>query len=235
MDWLMSATVSAGRGWTAPGRRNIGQLRNAARRHSRLVRRLRYGLPLTLVLAVGSYILATWLNPWGALANLPALSGKVVVSGSTITMDLPKVAGYTPDGRAYEMTARAASQDLKRPQFIELKEIRAKVDLADQNRVDVSAASGIYDTKAELVALRENVTAVSSAGMEVRLREAVMDIRKGTILSEKPVEVLMANGRLNAQNVEVLQAGGLINFRGGVTMVMQPPQRAAAEASGSSR
>ena len=223
----MSARVNLERGWPASGRGNLEKVRLAARRHSRLVRRLRYAIPTAAVLSLGFYVFLTWFNPWAVLARLPSLGGKVVVSGTKITMDLPKVAGYTPDGRAYEMTARAASQDLKRPQFIELKDIQAKVDLADKSRVDVSADSGIYDTKAELVVLTDNVKVVSSAGTEVRLREAVMDMRKGSVLSEKPVEVLMPNGRLNARQVEVSESGSVIHFRGGVTMVLQPGDRAA--------
>ena len=221
----MSATVNLERHRPATGRRNLEKVRVAARRHSRLVRRLRYAIPVVAVLAIGLYVFVTWFNPWAVLARLPSIGGKVVVSGTTITMDMPKVAGYTPDGRAYEMTARAASQDLKRPQFIELKDIQAKVDLADKSRVDVSADSGIYDTKAELVVLRNNVKVLSSAGTEVRLREAVMDMRKGSVLSEKPVEVLMSNGRLDARQVEVSEAGSVIHFRGGVNMVLQPTDR----------
>jgi lipopolysaccharide export system protein LptC len=230
----MSASVNLERGWPATGRGNLEKVRRAARRHSRLVRRLRYAIPAIAILSIGLYVFLTWFNPWAVLARLPSLGGKLVVSGTTITMDLPKVAGYTPDGRAYEMTARAASQDLKRPQFIELKDIRAKVDLADKSRVDVSADSGIYDTKAELVALKDNVRVLSSAGTEVRLREATMDMRKGHVLSDKPVEVMMPNGQLNARQVEVTDAGSVINFRGGVNMTLRLSDRAAPEAERSS-
>jgi lipopolysaccharide export system protein LptC len=225
----MSASVNMERGWAPNERGDLLRTRQSARRHSRLVRRLRYAIPLLSLTCVGLYVFLTWFNPWAALARLPALGGKVVVSGTTITMDLPRVAGYTPDGRAYEMTASAASQDLKQPQFIGLKDIRAKVDMADKSTVDVSAEIGTYDTKAELVSLTNNVRVVSTAGTEVRMRDALMDMRRGRVVSEKPVEVLMSGGRLSAQQVEVLEAGSVIHFRGGVNMVLQPGERNAGE------
>jgi lipopolysaccharide export system protein LptC len=230
----MNATVEMGVGWSTDDRVRERK-RKAARRHSRFVRRLRYGIPILAVSSVGIYVFLTWFNPWSVLARLPNLEGKIMVSGTTIVMDLPKVAGYTPDGRAYEMTASAASQDLKQPQFIGLKDIRAKVDMADKSKVDVSAELGTYDTKAEVVSLTNNVRVLSSAGTEIRLKDALLDMRRGRVVSENPVEVLMPSGRLNAQQVEVLDAGNVIHFRGGVNMVMQPGDRGAPKGSETAR
>ncbi len=44
-------------------------------------------------------------NPWRMLVNLPIEMGNLVVSGTKITMEAPRMAGFTPDGRAYEVSA----------------------------------------------------------------------------------------------------------------------------------
>ena len=49
----------------------------------------------------------------------------------------------------------------------------------------------------------------------------MVDIRKGNIVSEKPVEVKMLNGMLNANRLEVVDAGDLVRFDGGVAMVLK--------------
>ena len=51
---------------------------------------------------------------------------KVVVSGTKITMEAPKLTGFTRDNRAYTVTAEAASQDLTNPTVMELTGIVAR-------------------------------------------------------------------------------------------------------------
>jgi lipopolysaccharide export system protein LptC len=90
----------------------------------------------------------------------------------------------------------------------------------------------VYDNKSEIVTLDRNVLVTASSGTEIRLIEARLDIRKGHILSERPVEVLLPNGRIDANQLEVSDNGDLVNFRGGVVVTMQgdtaPPATAGA-------
>src|SRR3954452_21474623 len=96
-------------------RQQTGKAFRAAARHSRRVRLLRVALPVSIVLMLGIIVGLTFFNPFRILARLPLDPGKVVISGTTVTMESPKVAGFTRDQRAYDLTARAASQDLLKP------------------------------------------------------------------------------------------------------------------------
>lgn len=219
----MSAAVTIDtppRAWNS-GTSDRARAFRAARRHSRWVRLLRVALPASVVVVVCGYGLLTWLNPWTALSRLP-LSGKLAVLGTKITMESPRLAGFTREGRAYELTANAAAQDLRRPHVIELKEIRAKVEMQDDTVINVTASTGVYDTKTEIATLNENVIVTASSGTQIRLAEARLDVRKGHILSEKPVEVVLPNGRIDAKVLEVSGGGEVVQFRGGVTMVVTP-------------
>ena len=191
-----------------------------AARHSRLVRVLRIFIPIAVVLGLLGVALSSWLNPLRFLSDFPIDIGKLVVSGTKITMEAPRLAGYTRDQRAYELSARAAAQDITKPDLVELHDIRAKLDMQDKSVVGMTAATGIYDAKSEMLKLGQNIVLSSSTGYQGRLTEAVIDIRKGNIVSEKPVEVKILQGTLNANRLEVVDAGDVVRFDGGVVMIM---------------
>ncbi len=72
----------------------------------------------------------------------------------------------------------------------------------------------------------------SSTGYQGRLSEALVDIRKGNVVSEHPVEVRLLQGTLNANRLDIIDSGEVIRFHGGVVMDMtlnQPEQSKAGE------
>jgi lipopolysaccharide export system protein LptC len=86
--------------------------------------------------------------------------------------------------------------------------------------MQMSAVTGIYDTKGETLKLERNIQLSSSAGYKGHLTEAMVDIRKGTILSTQPVELEMLEGILNAKQLEIVDSGDLVRFYGGVTLTL---------------
>jgi lipopolysaccharide export system protein LptC len=202
----------------------------SARRHSRAVRILRVAIPLAVVLGFTGIFLITYFNPLHMLAKLPIDVGNLVVSGTKITMEHPRLSGFTGDARAYELSADAAKQDLTKPDLIELRNIRAKVQMQDKSTVEVSATAGIYDSKGETLKLDQNIVLSSSTGYRGRLSEAMIDIRKGNVVSERPVEVELLQGTLNANRLEISDSGDLVRFGGGVNMILMLGDAAAPQA-----
>lgn len=205
--------------FTATSRGDTEKIFRAARRHSRYVRWLRIGVPLGIAGVLLTVIIANYLPPLGGF-RLPGELGKLVIKGTKITMEQPRLTGYTNDSRAYEFTARAAAQDITKPDVLELHDLYAKMELQDKNAVQMSARSGVYDLKAEILTLNNDIVLTSSTGYQGHLSEAVIDVHKGTVVSEKPVVVKMLNGVLNAKRLEVTNNGELIRFDGGVTMML---------------
>jgi lipopolysaccharide export system protein LptC len=201
----------------------------AARRHSRLVRVLRVAVPLAVVLGAVITVLVTYFNPLRMLGNLPVDVGKLVVSGTKITMEKPRLAGFTRDGRAYELTADDAAQDLTKPDILELKNIHAKVQMQDKSSITLSAATGVYDSKADTVKLNRDIVVTSTAGYQGKLSEATIDIHKGNVNSDHPVALTMQQGTLNANALQIVNSGDLVRFSGGVTVVLIPSQTDAAK------
>jgi lipopolysaccharide export system protein LptC len=211
--------------WTM-SRRDADRAFRAARRHSRLVRILRITVPVTVVIGLIIVTLITYFNPLRMLAKLPINIDNLVVSGTKVTMEQPRLAGFTSDARAYELVADTAAQDMTKPDIVELRNIRAKVEMQDKTSMEMTAVSGIYDAKGEMLKLEREILLRSSTGYQGRLSEALIDIRKGNIVSEHPVEVKLLQGTLNANRLDIFDSGDVVRFHGGVVMDMmlnQPP------------
>jgi lipopolysaccharide export system protein LptC len=203
-----------------------------AARHSRMVRVLRVAVPLVVGLAMAGVVAISIFNPFRALMKqLPVDMDNLVVSGSKITMEAPHMSGFTPDQRPYEVWAKTATQDLTDPDRVELKTIRAKILQEDRSTVTLEARTGLFDTKAQLLDLRKDIFLQSSTGYEARLSQALLDIGKGNVTSEEPVDVKLLNGTLTADKLRITEKGALVRFEGHVVMnlIMDSPDPASAE------
>jgi lipopolysaccharide export system protein LptC len=210
-----------------------------AARHSRRVRKLRVAIPVTIVFILGATILVSWLDPLKVLVRLPIDSGKLVISGTKITMQAPKLSGYTRDQRWYEMNAKAAAQDVTKPDLVELDEVRAKIETADKTTIYLSSKDGIYNRKSSILNLNHNVIVKSSAGYEMHLDEAVVDTANGEVVSNKPVAVFSQDSTLNSDRLEIQKSGEIVNFIGNVVMnlnnIGKPPDPAATQPTAATR
>ena len=205
----------------------------AARRHSRLVRILRITVPVVVMMGLTIVALITYFNPLRMLAKLPINIDNMVVSGTKVTMEQPRLSGFTSDARAYELTADTAAQDMTKPDIVELRNIRAKVEMQDKTSMLMTAVTGIYDAKGETLKLDREILLRSSTGYQGRLIEALIDIRKGNVVSEHPVEVKLLQGTLNANRLDIFNSGDVVRFHGGVVMDMMlnqsPPAKSDAQ------
>jgi lipopolysaccharide export system protein LptC len=134
-------------------------------------------------------------------------------------MEAPRMAGFTPDGRAYEVSAQAAAQDVTNPNQVELQKINARIEMQDKTPVRMTAAKGLFDTKGEVLKLDEEII-VQSTNYEGRLQEATVSMKQGTLFSQKPVTLKFLNGDLQAKRLSITENGALILFEGGVSMTL---------------
>ena len=196
-----------------------------------MVRVLRIAVPAVVGLAMAGVVAISIFNPFRALMKqLPIDMDNLVVSGTKITMESPHMSGFTPDQRPYEVWAKTATQDLNDPDHVELKTLRAKVLQEDRSTVTMDARTGLFDTKANILDLRKDIFLQSSTGYEARLSQALLDIGKGTVTSEEPVDVKLLNGTLTADKLRITEKGALVRFEGHVVMnlIMDSPDPAPA-------
>jgi lipopolysaccharide export system protein LptC len=200
-----------------------------AQRHSRNVRRLRVAIPAVMAAGVAAMMLASWLDPLRILARLPTDSGRLVISGTKITMESPKLSGFTKDSRPYELNARSAAQDITNPDIVELTDIRAKLETRDKSPINVTAVDGQYNRKSGILKLSRDVM-LTTPEYQVNLTEATVDTGSSHVVSNHPVQVKMLQGVLHSNRLEVTNGGEVVLFEGNVKLTLDdlPADRAAA-------
>lgn len=193
-----------------------------ARRHSRWVRFAKVAIPLGSLIAMTGVGLVAYFDPFRHIEGLTV--GPLGVSGTKVTMESPKLTGFRADG-PYEVTASAATQDVRRPNFVELKDLRAKIATDGKGgTARLEAAIGILDTQKEQMNLRDDVKVRTESGQEVHLRSAFVDFKSGTVTSEEPVTVLLGGGVIEATGLEVVDNGKVMHFKGRVRTTFERSQ-----------
>lgn len=185
-----------------------------ARQHSRMVRVLRGTIPVAFVLGLGTLAVTSFISKV-RLPPLPIITG---ISGTRVTMEVPHIGGFTRDGRAYQVSAVAAAQDLTKPDILELSGIHGKMLTKENAEVTITSAAGLYDIKAQLLTLTRDVEVTTSDGKHALLSEAQIETEKGHIVSNKPVKIEFPDGDLRANALELINSGEVVHFTGAVVL-----------------
>ena len=225
---ITATAINETHGWTASRRTDVDRAVRRAGRHSILVRIVRIVLPIGVVVGLTVLVLFTYFAPMQMFDKLPSVSGKLAVQGSKITMELPRIAGFTRDSRAYELNAETAVQDITKPDIVELQNLRAKMELKDNDTVLVTANAGTYNTKADRIVLRDQIVVTSQQGYKALLREAAVEMKKGNVISDQPVEITLPNGMLKANRMEISDSGEVIRFERGVVLDLDGEKKEAS-------
>jgi lipopolysaccharide export system protein LptC len=203
-----------------PRSRNRSRAFARAQRHSRWVRFYKVAIPLGAVVGMVGVGLVAYLDPFRSVEGLTL--GPVSVSGTQVTMESPKLTGFRNDSRPYEVTASSAVQDVKKPNLVELKDMRARIVTDDQgSAAHLEADFGLLDTRTEKMELRQNVRVRTDAGQEALLRSALVNFKAGTVVSKEPVTVSLGNGVIKATGLTVTDNGKVMQFKGRVQTVFE--------------
>jgi lipopolysaccharide export system protein LptC len=203
-----------------------------ARRHSRWVRFAKWAIPLGALVGMAALAVVIVFDPFRTI--LPGLTvGPITVSGTQVTMERPKLSGFRNDLRPYQVTASAATQDVRQPSLVALKDLRANLATDDQGgTARLEARTGTLDTQKEQMKLEQDVHVRTDAGQAVDLRSAFVDFKAGTVVSTEPVSVSLGSGVIEAKGMRVSDNGRIIRFRGRVQAVFRTSQFGPAAAPG---
>ncbi len=73
---------------------------------------------------------------------MPVELGSLVISGSKIMMQQPRLAGVTPDNRRYDLTAQIAGQDVTKPEWSNCRASMRPSRCSDESVFETTAQSG---------------------------------------------------------------------------------------------
>ncbi len=218
-------------GWFDQTRAEIDARYAQAQRHSRRVRILKVLLPVASLLAIAVIVVYVYIMP-----SLPPSFGasSIDVSHNSIVMQDPHVSGYLSGGRSYELKADRAEQSLQNTKVVTLRNIGATIGLGNDDSARVLARTGTYYSDAERIVLDDTITFKTTNGIEGALESADIDLKSGTMSSDKPLSFRSAGSEIKANGVQVRDRGQRISFLNGVKVTYsipaessQPGQRAA--------
>ena len=195
----------------------------SARRHSLLVRVLRLLLPLCAVLIVAGLVIAE--IPTFLLLNVPISISGISFKNGGLTMENPRLHGFGRNEQSYELSAKAASQDILNPKIVQLDDIVARIGEADGSTTSLTAKSGVFDSAAEMLQLKDGIVIDSASGYHMELSNAEIDLNKGIVHTKDRVQLKMMDGDLIANSMSVENRGEVVRFEGGVRLTFTPKSR----------
>lgn len=204
---------------TTAGRLPAGDAYRLAVNHSQRVKRLKILLPIGAFIVslafIGVSVVRAYLPENLKIASAKIENGKVV-------MEKPAIAGRNEDGISYSMRAERALQDIKNPNIIALETITAAVPLNDKTIAKVQALSGIFDRSADLLNMDQPFTIKLSTGIDASFQSANLDIKGGSMATDKPVAIKANEASIVAQSLKITDKGRIITFQGAVRVNVEP-------------
>lgn len=235
----MLGTVMKGGAWIGRRRRAIAAARSIAEprradddayrdamRHSRRVRILRKAIPAFCVAAVAGPVAWGVISPF-ARVGLDVTVGPISMAGTKVTMESPKLSGFKKDGKAYEVTAEQAIQDIKTPTIVELNKLTSRMEQDAKKYARLTADWGRFDQSSDRLDLKGNVRVRTDNGYEADLLSARINMKSGDVVSVEPVVVRSLSATITADRAEVRDNGKHAVFEGRVRSVFTQDDAAA--------
>ncbi len=191
-----------------------------ARIHTWLVRLLRLAFPIATACAAGLYIVsALKTSGWGQIAaQLPIPK----ISAENLTMDNPKYTGFAKDGGSYVISAATAQQDFDNTNFIKLETIKGEMLDGKKNKTVLVATRGTFNTKKNILVMRDGINITSQDGMRAILKTATVRTKTGLVTTNDPVKVSMPAGRIDADKMRLNRKTQEVSFQDNVVARLTP-------------
>ena len=180
------------------------------RRHSRLVRVLRWVLP---ALMLGTFaVMAGFIF----LHAQRSRAARPVETPTEIRMINPRFFGRDDRGRAFSLSARQASRADGDAMRVVLSEPVVTLDVDGVHPSTVTADHGVYDEEKRLLHLKGHVHMDDSRASAVATDEALIDTKAGTVNGSGPIQAQTTAGSIQAHSYSVYDKGARVVYRGGV-------------------
>jgi lipopolysaccharide export system protein LptC len=180
-----------------------------ARQHSRLVRTLRWALPLAMVAVIGA--LAGLI---GAHALKRQANHHEPVT--QIKMTNPHFFGRDTQGRAYMLTSRQAARDEQDINKVLLQFPQVSLDVDGAHPSTLTADTGVYQEDTRILLLNGHVRADDSKATSFASDTAIVNTRTGTVTGPSAIAGQTAMGNVRSNSYDVYDKGNRVIYKGGV-------------------
>lgn len=187
--------------------------------HSSLVRRLKLLLPLAAgvisLCFIGVAVIKAYLPENIRIESARIEDGKIV-------MERPAISGRNQQGINYSMVAEKALQDIQNPNKISLRNVKAAVPVNANVIARVTAQIADFDRGSDMLDLTSPFDVNLSNGLTAKFRSAHLDIPKGLLNSDEPVNITMDAGSIVANSLKITDKGHTITLIGQVRANLDP-------------
>ncbi len=198
-----------------------------ARRHSVLVRVLKFTLPILAVGAVGVLFISPRMFVPGLPPGSNASVGGVEITSAQIRLTNPRFDGVTAENGRYFVTAKAAVQSTGNLDQMQLEGVHGRIEEADKSWTDITAKAGVYETKKRAMTLSQGIVITSSANARAELETADIDIDSKKVTSAVPVVLTLPNGTLKGKGLLIEGDAKRFVLSAEVVAHLTPPKTAA--------
>ncbi|SDG33083.1 lipopolysaccharide export system protein LptC [Limimonas halophila] len=174
---------------------------------------LKIGLP---ILAVGLVLLViVWPRLFPARNGLEPVNGSSVTrSSDELAMTDPRYVGRDDKNRPFSVRAQRAKQTGADGKRVYLAQPQGTITLDNGRSLAAGAKSGYYHRDTKTLTLNGNVTVRHSSGYMLHTSAAEVDLKAGTVVSDRPVVGQGPAGTVYAQGMRVLDGGDTVIFTG---------------------
>ena len=190
--------------------------------YTRLLRVLRYALPASALLLIGTVVAWPQLVGGGGGLIAPMLSPGQIEGADVTRMHNPRYVGRTSDAEPFEVTAASAYLDPAQPNRVHLDQLAADIAIADRRNVRLLAVSGVYDRESEDVDLRGGIELTTSDGYRFETPSALLNLDRGRVFGQEPIAGAGPSGTIAADRFDFRDGGDRLRFMGRVRVTLHP-------------
>lgn len=189
--------------------------------YSRFANAMRFALP-----AVAAAIMVV-VVAWPQLVEQPKRFSlgvsKVTINDSGGQQIVnARFTGTDRDDQPFTITADTASQPVKNPGIVDLAFPKADLAQKDGSWIALSAETGLYNKKSQVLDLKGGVNLFHDAGYELHTATARVELDRGVASGADPVSGQGPFGTLNSGGFRILDRGKRLIFTGKSRLVLYP-------------
>lgn len=167
----------------------------------------------------GAGVAALFLVQAGTFRSLgpdTADSPPLIEKPDQITATDSTVKGVDRQNQPYEVSAQRGWQDKDMPHVVHLEHLTAAFRKPGGKVYNVTAPTGIYDTKLKQMDLSGQIVITEGPRFTARLLQARVMVEDKSLVSDAPVDVDLADGKITASGLQITHDGDRILFLNGV-------------------
>lgn len=184
-------------------------------RHDRLIRLVKYGLPLL----IAALVVLLAVAPFDKRGDVSFIldKKKVAESPERMRVERARYTGEDDKGQKFQIIADHAVQHSSNLPVVEIEGMMAELGLA-QGPLRINAPHGRYDLDAKQVAVVGPIMLAGGDGYRLQTSNVIVDLNKRTMASRGPVDGAMRLGRFHAGQMHADLNSRTVTLDGGARL-----------------